>query len=137
MTLGGTDLRKAAGEIDGGDETVNGIQAVKVMLKNSNQPEIHMWYAPELGCQLIQQVVQYQHAGSQPGPLVSGTSKLTLESVKLGEPAEDLFVIPAGFEEVLPSEFDLRVTLKVTGARRLGNPENSLAEDAKYLKQRP
>ncbi len=135
--MAGTDLRKAAGETDGGNETIEGIKSVKVVLRNSNQPEIQMWYAPELGCQLIRRVVNYQHPGDQPGPMISGSANLVLESVKIGEPAASLFVVPADYEEVAPSELDQRIAEKRTGVRKLWNPENSFAEDRKYAAQRP
>ena len=37
-TVGGTALRKAAGEVDGGDEIVGGYKAVKILSRNPNQP---------------------------------------------------------------------------------------------------
>ena len=102
-------LSNVGGEVDGGDEMVGGHKAVKIVLKNPNQPEIDMWYAPAAGCQLVQQVVKFQRPGDPGGPMVSGVSKLFLESLRLGEPDQSFFTIPPEYEEVSQAEYDRRI----------------------------
>jgi len=65
-----------------------------------------------------------------------GTSTKSLEQLKRGEPDPSLFVVPADYVDVPPSELNLAVSAKLTGAPVVCNPAMRDAMDKKYWSHR-
>jgi hypothetical protein len=135
-TLSGERTRDTMGEVLVNTETVGAWRAVHTRISQPNSPVIDSWYAPELGCALVRQVIGYQNS-SQTGALIQGQSEKVIEWALAGEPDSALFAVPADYEEMPPSELAGRQAERRTGSRSCLNPEIQKAADERYFAQRP
>ena len=113
-----------------GRETVRRIAVAKVKLDSSG---ILMWLAPGIGCEVIQQVVNiFDDKGK-----VIGTSRKEIEYLIKGEPSAEMFSVPAEYQEVPPSELNIRIRNRLTGKRGICSPKMAAAMDQNYWAARP
>lgn len=104
-SLDGVDAAKG-GEAVIGSEQIGGLMAVHT--RATHGPTIDLWYAPDLGCEIIQQIVTLE-GGQQ--------SRQALVSYRAGEADATLFSETEGYEEVTPSEAAARLFEKMNGKR--------------------
>jgi len=87
-----------------GEERMLGVRVVRVVADTERVRGTH-WMAPELGCLAVKREMKYLGAGGA----VEQVMEETALELRLGEPEKGLFERPEGYEEVEPSEADLRM----------------------------
>jgi hypothetical protein len=78
----------------GGEDTIGGYRAARVVMHLGSMRTLTMWYGLEAGCALLQQ--RFQHE--------TGVTDQNLAAVILGEPDAALFQVSASLKEGPPSE---------------------------------
>jgi hypothetical protein len=89
-----------------GADTFQGLHAVRLLLDDTPKMRMTVWAIPELGCYHAQKVTEFK----DPSGSIVATSREYAQEIRLGEPDPQWFVIPAGYEEMPPSQAMLRVT---------------------------
>jgi len=118
----GSDIRETLGGLDVlGDGEYMGFAVTKVRMRN---PNIEMWYAPALGCEIVYQVAPYD----------GGTSIKSLKAARVREPDASLFAGTDNMQEVPPSAF---VAAIGTRCNRPVNLAHFAEEDRRYYASRP
>ena len=87
-----------------GEERMLGVRVVRVVSDTERVRGTH-WMAPELGCLAVKREMKYLGTGGA----VEQVMEETALELRLGEPEKGLFDRPEGYEEVEPSEADLRM----------------------------
>lgn len=88
---------QSAGWALGGEDTIEGYRAVRLLHK-TNHRTMTAWYALDAGCALLRQ--RFEHE--------TGVTEQNLAALIFGEPDAALFQVSASFQEVTPSRlFDV------------------------------
>lgn len=89
-----------------GQETFQGLHAVRLLFDDTPRMRMTVWAIPELGCYHAKKVSEFK----DPGGSVVGTTHEYAQEIRLGEPDPQWFAIPIGYEEMPPSQVTLRIT---------------------------
>ncbi|MBL8227132.1 MAG: hypothetical protein JNL98_01590 [Bryobacterales bacterium] len=81
------------------EESILGIPVVKLTTEGVNTQT--QWLAPQLGCVTVMTRWDWREGG---GGRIASTATSTPDYVRLQEPDESLFAIPADYQEMKPSE---------------------------------
>jgi hypothetical protein len=70
------------------------------------------WESPDCDCEALYEIVKYKN---QDGKIISSTERVATSFV-IGEPAANLFAIPASYKEMTPSALMSETSLRLYGA---------------------